>query len=320
MSEVQEDYTTDAAEALDMLGKGYERPVVQFERPSDLVMESESGYEIVKSLGWVKFSADFRKKMLRDLKGSKLSVFICVCLHINENGISFPGIDKIAEETGYDRDTVMGAIKEMEQVKGLLNVVRERGKANKYRPYYVARGVKNSPSEPVQKFRPVGVPVQKSKTGFGETSPEKLDSKERKEEKEIPDSFFTAKEQAENDAKMKAILEAERQAGKNTTAEVAFESALFGGKAVNWPWGTNSTWQAFQKWVTMEYNADPNIFAEYAIWREGEGKYKAMSNNKIRQSPAVFMDTGWPTFLASVSMYGNKSAANITTEGLGLYV
>lgn len=170
--------------AVAMIGKGYKpRPVVQFERPSNQVVETESGYEVVKSLGWVKFSADFRLNMLKELKGSRLSVFICVSLHLNESGESFPGIDLIAKETGYDRDTVMIAIKEMEGISGLLSVLRKQGKPNRYRPYFVARGVKN---EPVQKIRPVGQPVQKSKTSLIKTSPDFLDYKENLRVKENP--------------------------------------------------------------------------------------------------------------------------------------
>jgi len=155
----------------------YKRAVIQFEKPSSQIVETESGYEVEKSLGWIKLSADFRKKMLASLKGAKLGVFICICLHLNESGESFPGIDLIAHETGYDRDTVMIAIQEMEAVPNLLKVLRERGKSNKYHPYFVARGAGNNPNQPIGKSdhptKPVGQPVQKSPT------PENLDSKER---------------------------------------------------------------------------------------------------------------------------------------------
>lgn len=155
--------------------------VIQFEKPSEQIVETEQGFEVVQSLGWVKFSAAFRKNMLKKLKGAKLAIFICVSLHLNEDGFSFPGIDKIAEETDYNRDTVMQAIAEMEDIPGLLSVLRERGKANIYRPAFVARGSKSDPDQPVGKIRLVGQPVQKSITGLETTSLENLDSKERKE-------------------------------------------------------------------------------------------------------------------------------------------
>ena len=176
MSEERAEYITEAMELL------HGESVIQFEKPSEQIVETETGYEVVQSLGWVKFSAAFRKNMLRKLKGAKLAIFICVSLHLNEDGFSFPGIDCIAEETGYNRDTVMLAISEMEAIPGLLNVMRKRGKSNTYRPAFVARGAKNDPDQPVGKIRLVGQPVQKSTTGLSLTSLENLDSKESKKE------------------------------------------------------------------------------------------------------------------------------------------
>jgi len=188
MTEQQAEYITktEIEEGLSLL-KG--DAVIQFEKPSEQIIETEQGFEVVQSLGWVKFSAAFRKNMLRKLKGAKLAIFICISLHLNEDGVSFPGIDKIAEETDYNRDTIMQAIAEMEAIPGLLSVLRERGKANKYRPAFVARGAKNDPDQPVGKIRLVGQPVQKSTTGLDETSLENLDSKESKKELKRGDSL-----------------------------------------------------------------------------------------------------------------------------------
>jgi hypothetical protein len=92
-----------------------------------------------------------------------------------------------------------------------------------------------------------------------------------------------------------------QQADALLTACQTFEMALF-GSPVNWPWSSNAKWQKFAKWCAEQ---DPSKFTEYAAWRKGDGKFHAMSNNKIRQDPQMFMDTGWPTFLAQSSMYGS---------------
>lgn len=97
-----------------------------------------------------------------------------------------------------------------------------------------------------------------------------------------------------------AILESERQSQPIKEACIAFE-ATFG--VITWPWDINATWRKFAKWVTVEYQRDNSAFNDYVTWRGGDGKYQAMSNNKIRQNPQMFMDTGWPTFLAHSSMY-----------------
>jgi len=75
----------------------------------------------------------------------------------------------------------------------------------------------------------------------------------------------------------------------------------FGFGALNWD--SRPEWRRFSKWVVTEYQRDNSVFSDYVQWRNGAGKYQAMSNNKIRQNPEMFMDTGYPTFLAHASMY-----------------
>jgi len=107
----------------------------------------------------------------------------------------------------------------------------------------------------------------------------------------------------ENPDILDGILEFERTAQAVKTAQQTFEDAL----GVNgWPWDSTPAWRRFAKWVTTEYQNDQNSFRKYAEWRKGDGKFQAMSNNKIRQMPDAFIDTAWPTFLAHVSMYQTK--------------
>lgn len=71
------------------------------------------------------------------------------------------------------------------------------------------------------------------------------------------------------------------------------------------PWATNAVWEKFFKFIVRVHEADPNMFTDYAAWRNGAGKYKAMSNKQIRMNPQVFMDTGYPEFEAS-KMYAKQ--------------
>jgi hypothetical protein len=176
------DYVTqeEVEEALQLL---HGDPVMQFEKPSSQIVETEDGFELIEALGWIKLSAAFRARMLKVLKGAKLSIFICVCLHLNERGESFPSITTICEETGYHKDTVIVEIQEMEHIPGLMRVLRQRGKKNFYRPAFVARGKGN---QPVGKILPVGTVVGKTPTGFDESSRENPDSKKTRG-KEIHD-------------------------------------------------------------------------------------------------------------------------------------
>jgi hypothetical protein len=62
---------------------------------------------------YVKFKVAFRQKALRLLKGPKLSCFLCIALHIDENGECYPSIDTIVRETGYSRPTVCSVLEEL---------------------------------------------------------------------------------------------------------------------------------------------------------------------------------------------------------------
>ena len=99
------------------------------------------------------------------------------------------------------------------------------------------------------------------------------------------------------------LLEQEQKSQPIRNACLDFENALLGSTVSQWPWDSNSKWQKFAKWVAAQ---DSALFVQYAEWRKADGKFHAMSNNKIRQDPQIFMDTGWPTFLAHTSMYNNQ--------------
>lgn len=280
--------------------------VVQFERPSEQLVETDDGYELVKSMGWIKFSAAFRKNMLKQLKGAKLGIFICICLHLNEKGVSFPGIDLIASETGYHRDTVMVEIAEMEKIPGLMQVLRQRGQKNKYIPAFVSRGAGKEPV--VGKIRPlsiqpvgqpVGSPVEDLPTGFEPTSLENPDSKkseDKKEKKTTPD-FSALRKIIEGSLTIEnaiavgvTVTEDMRQAAAaRDLAPKAFEGAL--GFSTALPWWSNKDWTSFAVWVVERYIADPRIFEKFEIWRNTKFVKGSISNNRIRGFVAEFYDS-----------------------------
>lgn len=104
----------------------------------------------------------------------------------------------------------------------------------------------------------------------------------------------TDAEQAELDEKkMTDIIGATQEGGKAISACVAFER-VFGFGTL--PWGSNTTWEKFAKFVRAVHEKDTAAFGNYVVWRAGAGKYNGYSNKKIRENPQAFMDTGWPEF------------------------
>jgi DNA-binding MarR family transcriptional regulator len=79
----------------------------------------------------VQLSVAFREKQLRQLKGPILGVFVCIALHINEQGLAWPSIALIAHETGYNKDTVFKCLRSLERMGFISRVQktdRETGK------------------------------------------------------------------------------------------------------------------------------------------------------------------------------------------------
>ena len=101
-----------------------------------IVQESGIDYRLGASpLPWtevyIKFKVAFRQRALRELKGSKLSVFICLALHMDSGGYAEPSIDTICEETGYEREAVCNAITDLGNL-GLVEKHRRRRRTSRY--------------------------------------------------------------------------------------------------------------------------------------------------------------------------------------------
>ena len=82
---------------------------------------------------WVKFSTGFKKE-LATLDGYALKVFLYIGLSVSfANGNAYPGLRKIAKDTGMAINTVQKAVEDLERM-GLLTVRRRVGASNFYQP------------------------------------------------------------------------------------------------------------------------------------------------------------------------------------------
>jgi len=93
---------------------------------------TQDGRSIPWTEVYIKIKVAFRQKALALLKGPKLSCFLCIALHIGEDGTANPSIDTIVRETGYKRPTVCKALAELEAL-GFIEKTRRRHDTTLYR-------------------------------------------------------------------------------------------------------------------------------------------------------------------------------------------
>ena len=129
--------STDGAPALDDAASSDEAssideggPVFQAV-PEERVPAGEAG-ALVRTDFYIKLKVAFRKRALGKLKGAKLSVFLCLSLHVDRDGIAKPGgIETIMRETGYSRSAVCSALKDLGRA-GLIRKLRQHQGADQY--------------------------------------------------------------------------------------------------------------------------------------------------------------------------------------------
>ena len=88
-------------------------PTITIHRGEDFYI-TDTGTAEREKRTFVKFSVKFRELQLAQLKGPSLSIFICLALHIEEEGTCFPSISLISKETGFNRDTIFKALSKLE--------------------------------------------------------------------------------------------------------------------------------------------------------------------------------------------------------------
>jgi hypothetical protein len=94
---------------------GADRAVIEAAREQHVLPGAER--ELVWTDYYIKLKVAFRKSALRTLKGAPLSVFICLALHMNQDGKAYPGIEAIMRETGYARPSICAALDELESLR-----------------------------------------------------------------------------------------------------------------------------------------------------------------------------------------------------------
>lgn len=126
------DYISEAEEALQMLGEGYE-PAIEIEA-ARTVTERRGGKLIeTERTAFVKIYTTFKDE-LKNMDGDDLKVWLYLALSVNRyTGDARPGLRKIAEDTDMAVNTVRAAIERLEN-KNLLDVTKKDGIHNCYRP------------------------------------------------------------------------------------------------------------------------------------------------------------------------------------------
>lgn len=93
---------------------------VSFGREGRLNEKKELDTEI-----FIKLYTKFRNNQLGELKGAPLSVFLCLALHMNQEGECWPSNGLIMKETGYKRESIIEAKKFLVD-KGYLHMKQTR--------------------------------------------------------------------------------------------------------------------------------------------------------------------------------------------------
>lgn len=107
-------------------------PTITIHRGEDFYL-TDTGTQERQKKTYVKFAVNFREQQLTQLKGPPLSVFICLALHIEEDGSCFPSVSLIGKETGYNRDTIFNALSKLEFMGYIARRQKTDTKTKKFR-------------------------------------------------------------------------------------------------------------------------------------------------------------------------------------------
>jgi len=287
MSEEQTEYITEALELLQGV------TTLEISSPEKVIERRDGQLVEVERSAFVKIYTSFKRE-LKTLSGDELKVWLYLALSINRySKAANPGLRKIAEDTGLAVNTVRGIVERLES-SHLLDVERAEGRGNQYRPADYAS---------VSKFDTVPQTVSNSgptvsnSGGTVSTLRGKNAQLEELDTTRVPDNY-PIDWYIQHGLPIPPHLIDQNQMAQNAVNE--FESKL-GFSSL--PWDSTAEWQKFKKWVIATYSGRLTAWEDYSDWRKAKGKYDAMSNKQIRMNPSVFMDTGWPSFLASSAMY-----------------
>jgi hypothetical protein len=91
----------------------------------------DDGSQEVKKEFYIKLYGKFRENHLSQLKGPPLSVFLCIALHSDEKGYSYPSVKLISKETGYKADAIYSSLQYLESLKFIARIHRKENKTKK---------------------------------------------------------------------------------------------------------------------------------------------------------------------------------------------
>lgn len=173
--------------AMAMLGKGYEAPSVVVEPPTRRTERRGKKMVEVEEPAWVKFSTDFKNE-LAEMNEYSLKVFIYIGLSVNfHSGEACPGVRKIAEDTGMNKDTVSKAIANL-AATGFLTVHNREGRRNIYKPTrYISIGTVRPERTPKHKLSDAMQKLSDENTKLSDASRVKSAQQEEQEEQELKD-------------------------------------------------------------------------------------------------------------------------------------
>jgi len=86
-----------------------DEPIVEAVREERVVIGPTTG-RLLHTDFYIKLKVAFRHRALAELKGAPLSVFLCLALHVDRDGVAYPGVQTIMRETGYSRSVVCSAL------------------------------------------------------------------------------------------------------------------------------------------------------------------------------------------------------------------
>lgn len=113
-------------------------------------------------MAWVRFDVKLRPRLV-ELKGGELKVFVSLALHVGDDGLSWPSITTVAQETGLDPKTVRCCQQGLSS-KGFISLVKPGGQGphsvNFWRVHLVSYGNNNNKEGA---HTPLNEPTQKNK-------------------------------------------------------------------------------------------------------------------------------------------------------------
>jgi len=294
MSEPNPIYDADTADALEMLGKGYEHPAIEIEQERTVIQRRAGKLESVDRPAFVKISTAFKQE-LATISGDALKVWLFISLSINRRtNKANPGLRTIAEQVNLAVNTVQKCLQELESLE-LLTVDRQSRKYNIYEtPEYVSA---NRAEPTVSNGDTVAETVSNFDTTVSNSdetvSPSVILNQSNQNNQRAVEIAKTSFEAAIYAGQPIGQEQFDREHYKDVAPKM-FEAALGFSKAL--PWWSTKEWEDFAEWVVTEYIKNSRSFGEYNIWRNSKYTKGGITNTRLRGFPAEFYDS-WDMFL-----------------------